>query len=568
MSISKGWLFSKVGKTRIIPLYIKIVIIFLLLILISNLTTNFINLSMNRSEILRLAGELLTKELKELYIFASNQYQIYVFDGDSEASQEALQVAATTNLRLPYATSFGISPEAKILFLAVNDASEDLKFDDLSFIEEWNRKRESGQEDGEAKFRLGSRSYFGFYKYHPNWDVYLVRAEDEVTFYSESWGIFIRVGIIILLLTVAIAWLGIVLLRRIFKFVDVITQALFEMQRTQELRIIELEKAPNDDITYLGMSFNALSTTIKNLMNIFKKFVTKDVVQQAYRQRYVSLEGTQKELTILFSDIKGFTFMTETLGTDIINLLNLHYDRAIRLIQQSDGIIGSIIGDALLAVFGTLEGTEKYRSLSALRAAFHIQRVAAQLREAMAKKKEDLLARKGELTPQEEAVFKAVLLEIGVGLDCGKVFYGRIGSYVHMTNTVIGDNVNSSSRLEGLTRVYKVPIIISEQVRNEILALQNDDYFFQELDTVQVKGKTTGKKVYWPIERAALTEELENDLAVFQEALGLYYTGDWVQAKKIFAKVNSPISQVFEERIKSAKNPPLGWNGIWTMTTK
>ncbi len=568
MSVSKGLLFTKVGKTSIIPLYIKIVTIFLLLILISNLTTNFINLSMNRSEILRLAGELLTKELKELYVFSSNQYQIYVFDGDAAASQEALEVAASTNLRLPFSTAFGIQPDSRILFRAVKDVEGNFPFADLKFLEEWNRKREAGQEDGEAKFIMGGRAYFGFYKYHPDWDVYLVRAEDEVTFYSESWGIFIRVGIIILLLTAAIAWLGIVLLRRIFKFVDVITQALFEMQRTQELRIIELGGAPNDDITYLGMSFNALSTTIKNLMNIFKKFVTKDVVQQAYRQRYVSLEGTQKDLTILFSDIKGFTFMTETLGTDIINLLNLHYDRAIRLIQQNDGIIGSIIGDALLAVFGTLEGTEKNRSLSALRAAFHIQRVASQLREAMARKKEDLLAKKGELTPQEEAVFKAVLLEIGVGIDGGKVFYGRIGSYVHMTNTVIGDNVNSSSRLEGLTRVYKVPIIVSELVRDEVMAVNDDDYIFQELDTVQVKGKTTGKKVFWPIETAALTEEIRKDLALFQEALGLYYSGDWTEAKKLFARVKSPIAQVFQERIKSAKNPPLGWNGIWTMTTK
>lgn len=568
MSVSKGLFFTKVGRTRIIPLYLKIVGIFLFLIVVSNLTTNFINLMMNRSEILRLASELLTKELKELYIFASNQYQIYVFDGDRAASLQALEAAGAANLRQPYASAMGIQPDGTVLFRSVKDPTGSLDFANLEFLEKWKQRHRSGQEDGEARFTMGGRTYFGFYKYNPSWDVYLVRAEDEVTFYSESWGIFLRISLIILFLTAAVTWLGIVVLRRIFRYVGVITEALFQMQRTQDLHIIPLDGAPNDDITYLGMSFNSLSTTIKNLMNIFKKFVTKDVVQQAYRQRYVSLEGTQKELTILFSDIKGFTFMTETLGTDIINLLNLHYDRAIRLIQQNDGIVGSIIGDALLAVFGTLEGTESERSVKALRSAFHIQKVAAQLREAMARKKEELLAAKGSLTPQEEAVFKAVLLEVGVGLDGGKVFYGRIGSYVHMTNTVIGDNVNSASRLEGLTRVYRVPIVVSEQVRNEILATGTEEFFFQELDTVQVKGKTTGKKIFWPMESDTVTPDQRKDLQVFQNALNLYYEGNWTEAKKLFAKVQSPVAEVFRERIKSAKNPPEGWSGIWTMTTK
>jgi len=568
MSVQKGWLFVKVGKTQIIPIYVKIVTIFLFLILISNLTTNFINLMMNRSEIVRLGAELLTKELKELYIFSSNQYEIYIFDGDMPASKQALEAAASTNLRLSHSTAFGVSPTGEVKFFSLKEDQPSFKFDDLTFLDAWNQKRSQGVEDGEARFRLNGKSYFGYYKYHPSWELYLVRAEHEETFYSEIWGIFIRVGVIIILLTAAIAWLGIYLLKRIFKYVQVITESLLEMQRSQELHLINMEGASNDDITYLGMSFNSLSTTIKNLMNIFKKFVTKDVVQQAYRQRYVSLAGTQKELTILFSDIKGFTYMTETLGTDIINLLNLHYDRAIRLIQQNEGIIGSIIGDALLAVFGTLEGTEKQRSFLALKSAFHIQEVADQLRQAMAKKKEELLALKGELTPQEEAVFKAVLLEVGVGLDGGKVFYGRIGSYVHMTNTVIGDNVNSASRLEGLTRVYKVPIVVSDQIQREVMEVNSTQYYFQELDTVQVKGKTTGKKVFWPIEQAKLNDDLKTKLQMFQEGLRLYYEGDWHEAKKVFKKTDLPTVQIFMERIQAVKNPPLGWSGIWTMTTK
>ena len=117
------------------------------------------------------------------------------------------------------------------------------------------------------------------------------------------------------------------------------------MVESQQLEIIDLKGAPNDDITYLGVAFNTLSSTINTLVTIFRKFVNEDIAIQAYREKEVKLEGTQRELTILFSDIKSFTFITETLGPDIIKLLNLHYDKSIREIVKYDGVIGSIIGD-------------------------------------------------------------------------------------------------------------------------------------------------------------------------------------------------------------------------------
>ena len=88
-------------------------------------------------------------------------------------------------------------------------------------------------------------------------------------------------------------------------------------------------------------------------MSIFRRFVT-EISPNAPIRNGRSASKAYKNLTILFSDIKGFTYMTETLGTDIIDILNLHYQRAIGRIHEKDGIVGSIIGDALLAVFGTL----------------------------------------------------------------------------------------------------------------------------------------------------------------------------------------------------------------------
>ena len=258
--------------------------------------------------------------------------------------------------------------------------------------------------------------------------------------------------------------------------------------------------------------------------------------------------------------------MTETLGNDIISLLNMHYEKAIHHIRESGGIIGSIIGDALLAVFGTLPGHKGNKSYDAIMAAYNVQEVAAVLRMTMNERREELIRQHGAMTEAEERVYRAVLIEVGVGIDGGQVFYGNIGSSKRMTNTVIGDNVNAASRLEGLTRIYKVPVICSEYVRKEAESV-SDDIRFVELDIVQVKGKTEGKKVYWPAKKEVIDDEVEKSLDEFSEGLKLYYDGDWPRAYKHFKACVLPLAEVFRFRTKDRKCP-RGWNGIWTMTTK
>ena len=268
----------------------------------------------------------------------------------------------------------------------------------------------------------------------------------------------------------------------------------------------------------------------------------------------------------LFSDIKGFTFMTETLGNDIIDVLNLHYQRAIAQIHDHHGIVGSIIGDALLAVYGTMK-SEENMALEALRSAYRIQEVAGELRGEITKKRETIVLRRGALTEAEERVYRAVLVEVGVGLDGGEVFYGNIGSYERMTNTVIGDNVNSASRLEGLTRIYKVPVVCSEFVKNEVEAVSSGEFRFIEIDVVQVKGKTEGKRIYWPVRESFLDDELAKEFLSFSAGLQAYYEGNWQEAGAAWRGVNLPVVEVFRDRIAGGK-VPANWNGIWAMTTK
>jgi len=556
---------KKISGVRVVPLVLKIITIFMIFLLLSNFASNFINLMLNRGELIKLMNQLLVKELKELYTFCVNQHEIYFFNQDLEGSIKAIKENASLPLKGEKSLAFGVFPDGDILFSSSKTIEMD-SFQDMEALEEMQEAYEGGSPEGSILFKHNGDEFFGIYKFNPEWGVFLVRAEELNEFYQESWNIFKNISIIIIIVTLLCAGIGIFLIRYILRFVNVITSNIMAMQEKQSIELIDLSKAPNDDITFLGMSFNALSSTISNLMNIFIKFVAEDVAQRAYKERIIRLEGNPKELTILFSDIKGFTFMTETLGTDIINLLNMHYERAIRHVQDNGGIVGSIIGDALLVVFGTMDGFRKNKSYMAVRTAYQIQEVAASLRMQMNKRKEEIVKQRGGLTAEEEKIYRAVLIEVGVGLDGGEVFYGNIGSTRRMTNTVIGDNVNSAARLEGLTRIYKVPVICSEYVKAEI-EKDYDDYHFLEIDMVQVKGKTEGKKVFWPIKRENMDRELQKDIELFAEGLNNYYRGRWAEANSRFKNCALPIAEVFRERTRTT-SAPKGWTGIWTMKTK
>lgn len=552
----------RVAGTRVVPIVTKIVSLFTVFLLASNFATNYINLVLNRGELQRLANRLLVKDLADAYGFAANQNEIYKFNGNLAEAVRAMEESAAKPLTGEYSASFALKRDGTFLFWASKRPRPEV-FDDAAALGTLSSPGE--RPEGKLNFSLGGSSYFGVYKYNAKWDAFLIRAEELNEFNADTQAIFARVAAIIIAMTLVCIVVGALLVRRILRFVGRMTQSIMKMQGDQRLELVDLSGAPNDDVSYLGASFNSLSASIDNLMTIFRRFVTQDIALRAYRERSVKLEGTTRELTILFSDIKGFTFMTETLGNDIIDVLNLHYQRAISRIHEEGGIVGSIIGDALLAVFGTMEGTGN-KSLDSLNAAYKVQDVAAELRRDIASKREEIVRRRGALSDAEERVFRAVLLEVGVGIDGGEVFYGNIGSYERMANTVIGDNVNSASRLEGLTRIYRVPVVCSEFVKDDV-GRAGTAYRFVEMDRVQVKGKTTGKRIFWPVRTEYMDDALEAELNAFSTGLEAYYAGDWAAAGAAWKAVTLPLADVFRDRISGGKAPE-DWNGIWAMTTK
>ncbi|MDA8409359.1 MAG: adenylate/guanylate cyclase domain-containing protein [Treponema sp.] len=562
MNVLRPILGDKIAGVRVVPIITKIVVLFSIFLLASNFVSNYVNLVLNQGEQIALANRIIVKDLAEIYGFASNQYEIYQFNQNLPDAVKGMTESSFKTLRADRSVAFGLKDDGTYLFWASKLPQPPSFADAAAFA----ALKSSKNGEGKIAFSLGGREYFGVFKRNVNWNVWLVRADDRIEFESASRAIFANVSLIILGLTVLCLVVGTILLRHILRFVSRMTADIMKMQQTQRMGLLDLSGAPNDDVTYLGASFNSLASTIDNLISIFRRFVTQDIAERAYQEREVRLEGKTRQLTILFSDIKGFTFMTETLGNDIIDVLNLHYERAIAQIHDHHGIVGSIIGDALLAVYGTIQ-SEENMSLEALRSAYRIQEVAAELRGEITKKREGIVLRRGALTDAEERVFRAVLVEVGVGLDGGEVFYGNIGSYERMTNTVIGDNVNSASRLEGLTRIYKVPVVCSEFVKNEVEAVSSGEFRFVELDVVQVKGKTEGKRIYWPVREALVDEGLLKEYSAFSEGLQAYFEGDWDRAASAWREVKLPVVEVFRDRISGGK-VPANWNGIWAMTTK
>lgn len=564
--MAKKRFFQYVGNTPIIPISVKILAIFISLILMSNFMTNLISVQLSQRQVTELTNRLTVTQLKELYKNASSQYQIYSYKKNKEECLETLKNSAKEEFSNRHSLALGFDRTGVALFCASADGSDLLSFPDKDALIALNENYDKGIVEGQINFVLRGTEYHGIYKYSDDWNVYLVRAESRNDTARYKIAIMAIITAVILILTVIFVALGVYMFKAVFASISKITKSLYDMQQRSQLDTIDIDDAPNDDVTYMAASFNSLSVSVNNLLTTFQKFVSKDVVSKAYSDHTIKLEGMQRELTILFSDIKSFTYRTETLGNEIIDLLNVHYNNVIHDVHQENGVVGSIIGDAILAIFGSLKNPE-LKSLEAIDAGWRITYVTAELREKM-KVQRKKIEETRKLTAAEDRIYKAVLLDIGVGIDGGTVFYGNIGSDEHMTNTVIGDNVNSASRLEGVTRIYHLPIVVSEYIVNDVKD-KSDRYKFYEIDTIQVKGKTKGKKIFFPLDTENESQKgLEKQFDIYGEALQAYYDGDWKNARKLFKQVKMEVADVFLERMGARGNAPDKWRGIWAMTTK
>lgn len=260
--------------------------------------------------------------------------------------------------------------------------------------------------------------------------------------------------------------------------------------------------------------------------------------------------GHKQELSILFSDIRGFTTLSEKLSAEqVVSLLNRYLERMTHLVFEHKGTLDKFIGDAVMAFWGAPLENKKH-------AEHAVDTAMAMIVELKELNKQ--FVQEGHLP-----------LQIGIGINTGIVVVGNIGSDKRLDYTVIGDNVNLTSRIEGLTKQYAVQILIGESTYEQI----KHKYYCRAIDLVKVKGKAEPKAIYEPLCLLAdqkMMDQLKPKIEAYNKARALYLTADFASAKELFVKIekDGPSAVMIERCEHLIQQPPPQWDGVYEHKTK
>ena len=305
-------------------------------------------------------------------------------------------------------------------------------------------------------------------------------------------------------------------------------------------------------ITYLVFTEGKDKQRVKNM---FSQYVSPAVLTQVadnYEDQLQASVGKRENLSILFSDIRSFTDMSESLEAEqVVDLLNIYFSVMCDVVFKYNGTMDKFIGDAIMAFWGAPIRTEQH-GLQSVSAAIEMMRELDGVNEKLLAKGYPEVA-------------------IGIGINTGEVILGNIGSERKLDYTVIGDGVNLASRLEGLTKQYGCPVIISEYTYEEI----KHQIPCAIVDRVRVKGKQVPISIYWAM---ALPDEEKDDMdkaLEFCRLAGLgfesYVNQDWENALKYYGELpDCKLKSIYIERCQDYQlNPPsVDWDGVCTLTTK
>ena len=293
----------------------------------------------------------------------------------------------------------------------------------------------------------------------------------------------------------------------------------------------------------------------KRMKSTLYRYMSQEVAEQIMSQKGESImEGDRHEVSILFSDIRGYTQLTEELDAgEVVELLNEYFETMVESIFEYKGTVDKFIGDAIMAVFGAPLYLENHPWLC-VQAALSMRHNLKNFNE---KRVQD-----GK-SP----------ISIGIGISSDIVVSGNIGSSKRMDYTAIGDGVNMSARLESITKLYGCDIIISEYTQQKL----PKDVALRELDLIRVKGKTVPMKIFEVIGGTdyRLTKQEAEFQELFEQANELYRKGSFNEADALFKQAqsvfNHPSCDVFIKRCEHMLNNPQAaedWDGVWTMQTK
>jgi adenylate cyclase len=292
----------------------------------------------------------------------------------------------------------------------------------------------------------------------------------------------------------------------------------------------------------------------RQIRKSFSQYLSPGVIELIEKdpEKYIRPGGEMRELSIMFSDIRSFTTLSEGLSPDeLVHLLNEYFGAMTEIIFAHQGTLDKYIGDAIMAFWGSPypQDDHAFRSCTcALEMVRELERLNVKWR--------------NEGRPP---------IAVGIGLNTGLVNVGNMGSARRLAWTVMGDNVNLASRLEGITKQYHARLVISEATYRQVAS----QFVCRELDKIKVKGKTQPVNIYELLDVAAERNKYETLLAQFDHAMAAYRDQDWQEASDRFAQVltaypdDGPTQAFLERAVEFMEEAPAAdWDGVYVMKTK
>jgi adenylate cyclase len=290
----------------------------------------------------------------------------------------------------------------------------------------------------------------------------------------------------------------------------------------------------------------------RKVRGAFQQYVSPEVIRRLLADPE-RVKPRKSEITILFSDVRGFTSISESLDAqELADLLNGYLTEMTRIIFRNQGTLDKYIGDAVMALWGA-PFDEPDHATRACEAAL------------------SMLARLAELQKEWRAQGQPVM-DIGVGINTGVASVGNMGSSLRYGYTAMGDSVNLASRLEGLNKEYGTRIIISESTYKE---LRSDRVLVRELDMIRVKGKLLPVAIYEVLDAEALGAEGKELVELFACGQKAYKQRDWRAAGQAFEQIldrwpDDGPARIFLRRCEEylAEGPEADWDGVYVMKHK
>ena len=522
----------------------------------------------------RLARQLLGFKLGELEKYANNQWSLLV--ENNFAGSKDMVDAAKKSLE-QFGQSILLS-DTEIIFAVDNEGSIAMSTSSLGMLAGEKvplLKMLIAENQGLQTAEIGGekRIFQSFYFTPFNWHILI--SEQERVFFSDARNIALQTIISLAAAACVAVFLLILITRHLTNPLGRVVQGMEKIIESADFSS-RVEPEYNDETGKLANTFNKMTEELdraysqikryafdavlagkkeERIRHIFQKYVPNDVIERFFASPEKMLVGENRKLSILFSDIRSFTTISEGMDPgDLVTSLNRYFSGQVDIIYNRKGIVDKYIGDAIMAFWGAPDKHEDDALQSVISGLEMIDAVQ-------------------KFNVNQKKLGKCEF-QIGIGLNYGEVTVGNIGSERKMDYTVIGDAVNLASRMEGLTKTYHSEILISESLFEELrTSSPNSGLAYRLLDTVAVKGKTKGVRIFTV--KKALSAAEQKAWPIHNQGMKLYYNRSFSEAADKFKEALSILpgdfnaDNLYKRCTDYASNPPPeNWNGVEVMKTK